>query len=157
MANTYEGSHDGAGLRIAVVVARFNESITSKLLEGALQGLAECSVADGDIDIAWVPGAFELPVVALELAETERYDAVICLGAVIRGETPHFQFVAGEAARGVQAVALETGVPTVFGVITPDTDAQAEARAGGAKGNKGFDAALTAIEMANLARQLRAD
>jgi 6,7-dimethyl-8-ribityllumazine synthase len=154
---TFQGELNGAGLRIAVVVSRFNESITSRLLDGAREALARHDVRDEDVDVAWVPGAFELPLAALELAESRRYDAVVCLGAVIRGETPHFEYVAGEAARGVAQVARDTGVPVVFGVITPDTMEQAEARAGGKKGNKGQDAALSAIEMANLLRQLRAE
>jgi 6,7-dimethyl-8-ribityllumazine synthase len=157
MGSTFQGELSGAGLRIAIVASRFNEAITSRLLAGAREALAQHDVRDEDVDVAWVPGAFELPLVALTLAESRRYDAVVCLGAVIRGETPHFDYVAGEAARGIGQVARDTGVPTVFGVITPDTMEQAEARAGGKKGNKGHDAALNAIEMANLLRQLQAD
>jgi 6,7-dimethyl-8-ribityllumazine synthase len=144
-----------AGLRIAVVVARFNDDVTSKMLAGAREALAKHSVAD--FDIAWVPGAFELPVAARRLAESRRYDAVVCLGAVIRGETPHFEYIAAEAARGIGQVAQDTGVPTIFGVITPNTLEQALDRAGGKVGNKGYDAAVSAIEMANLMRQLRPD
>ena len=157
MGRTFEGKLDGAGLRIAVVVSRFNEDVTSKMLDGAREALAKHGVRDDDVDIAWVPGAFELSFAARKLAETKRYDAVVCLGAVIRGETPHFEYVAGEAARGVMDVGRDTGVPAVFGVITPNTLEQALDRAGGAKGNKGFDAVLTAIEMANLLRALRPD
>jgi len=157
MGSTFQGELSGAGLRIAIVVSRFNEAITSRLLAGAREALAQHDVRDEDVDVTWVPGAFELPLVALTLAERRRYDAVVCLGAVIRGETPHFDYVAGEAARGIGQVARDTGVPTVFGVITPDTMEQAEARAGGKKGNKGHDAAVNAIEMANLLRQLQAD
>jgi 6,7-dimethyl-8-ribityllumazine synthase len=152
MPNTYEGTHDGSGLRIGVVVARFNDEVTSKMLDGAREAIARYGVKDHDI--AWVPGAFELPLAARKLAETKRYDAVICLGTVIRGETPHFDFVAGEAGRGIMNVGLDTGVPIVFGVTTPNDRAQALARAGGKKGNKGFDAVTTAVEMANLLRSL---
>ncbi len=157
MGRTLRGEPNGAGLRIAVVVARFNEDITSKMLAGAREALAQHGVREDDVDIAWVPGAFELPFAARKLAESSRYDAVVCLGAVIRGETPHFDYVAAEAARGIADVGRDTGIPTAFGVITPNTKEQALARAGGAKGNKGFDAVLTAIETANLAKLLRAD
>jgi len=157
MGSTIQGEPGGAGLRIAIVVSRFNEAITSRLLAGAREALSQHDVRDEDVDVAWVPGAFELPLAALMLAESRRYDAVVCLGAVIRGETPHFDYVAGEAARGIGQVSRDTGVPTVFGVITPDTMEQAEARAGGKKGNKGYDAAVNAIEMANLLRRLQAD
>jgi len=157
MGTTFQGELSGAGLRIAIVVSRFNEAITSRLLAGAREALTRHEVRDEDVDVAWVPGAFELPLVALTLAESRRYDAVVCLGAVVRGETPHFEYVAGEAARGIGQVSRDTGVPAIFGVVTPDTMEQAEARAGGKKGNKGHDAALNAIEMANLLRQLLAD
>jgi 6,7-dimethyl-8-ribityllumazine synthase len=156
VGRTLRGEPNGAGLHIAVVVARFNEDITSKMLAGAREALAQHGVREDDVDIAWVPGAFELPFAARKLAETKRYDAVVCLGAVIRGETTHDQYVSSAAARGIADVGRDTGVPAVFGVITPNTKEQALARAGGAKGNKGFDAVLTAIETANLARQLRA-
>jgi 6,7-dimethyl-8-ribityllumazine synthase len=152
MPNTYEGSHDGAGLRIAVVVARFNDDVTSKMLDGAREALAKYGVTE--YDVAWVPGAFELPLAARKLAETKRYDAVVCLGTVIRGETPHFDYVAGETARGIMDVGRDTGVPAVFGVTTPNDREQALARAGGKKGNKGFDAVTTAVEMVTLLRQL---
>jgi 6,7-dimethyl-8-ribityllumazine synthase len=157
MGTTYQGDLNGAGLRIAVVVSRFNEVVTAKLLSGAREALTRHGVRDDDVEVAWVPGAFELALAAKNLAESRRYDAVICLGAVIRGETPHFEFVAGEAARGIGAVARETGVPVVFGVITPNTLQQALDRAGGKIGNKGSEAVLTAIEMANLLRKLRPD
>lgn len=133
------------GLKFAIVVARFNEAITGKLLEGAQKGL----VGSDAVDVYFVPGAFELPFAAKKLAW--RYQAVIALGAVIRGDTPHFDYVAGECARGIQQVMLETGIPVIFGVLTTDTLEQAQARAGGVHGNKGFDAAMTAIEMARFA------
>jgi 6,7-dimethyl-8-ribityllumazine synthase len=139
-----EWNGDARGLKFAVVVARFNAAITEKLLEGARQALAEAGAAA--VEVFYVPGAFELPLAAQRLVKT--HDAVIALGAVIRGETPHFDYVAGEAARGLQQVALEHDVPVAFGVLTTDTYEQAEARAGGSHGNKGYDAAMTAIEMA---------
>jgi len=157
MGNTFQGELQGSGLRVAVVVSRFNETVTTRLLAGAREALAQHEVRDEDVDIAWVPGAFELPLAAKKLAEGRRYDAIVCLGAVIRGETPHFEFVAGEAARGIGQVALETGLPVVFGVITPNTLEQAMDRAGGRTGNKGYDAVISAIEMANLLRHLRPD
>ena len=140
----WEGT-DARGLKLAVLVARFNSAITEKLLEGARQAITE---AEAEVmDLFDVPGCFELPLAAKQLALTGRYDAIVALGAVIRGETPHFDYVAGEAARGLQQVALETTVPVAFGVLTTDTVAQAEARAGGSSGNKGYDAAMTAIQM----------
>jgi 6,7-dimethyl-8-ribityllumazine synthase len=157
MSNTLEGSLDGSGLRIAVVVSRFNDDVTSKMLDGAREALAKHNVRDEDTTIAWVPGAFELPLTARKLAETKRFDAVVCLGTVIRGETPHFDFVAGEAARGIMDVGRDTGVPVAFGVTTPNDKEQALARAGGKKGNKGFDAVETAIEMATLLRRIAAE
>ena len=157
MGKTFQGELHGAGLRIALVVSRFNEVVTSRLLAGARSALERNGVADDDVDVAWVPGAFELPVIARRLAESRRYDAVVCLGAVIRGETPHFEYVAAEAARGIGDVARDTGVPTIFGVLTPNTLEQALERAGGKAGNKGYDAAISAVEMANLLRQLRPD
>lgn len=141
---SWNGAPDARGLRFAVVTARYNRDITAKLLAGARQALA-CAA---QVDLFEVPGAFELPLAALRLARNGRYDAIVALGCVIRGETPHFEYVAGEAARGLQQVALETGVPVAFGVLTTDTVEQAEARAGGALGNKGYDAAMTAVEMA---------
>ena len=157
MGNTFQGELRGAGLRIGLVVSRFNELVTTRLLTGAREALERHGVRDEDVDVAWVPGAFELPLAARRLAESRRYDALVCLGAVIRGETPHFEFVAAEAARGVADVARDTGVPAIFGVITPNTLEQALDRAGCKVGNKGYDAVVSAIEMANLLRQLRAD
>ena len=157
MGNTFKGELRGAGLRIALVVSRFNEAVTARLLAGARTALERHGVRKQDVDVAWVPGAFELPFAARRLAESRRYDAVVCLGAVIRGETPHFEYVAGAAARGIAEVARDTGVPTIFGVITPNTLEQALDRAGGKVGNKGYDAVVSAIEMANLVRALRPD
>jgi 6,7-dimethyl-8-ribityllumazine synthase len=151
---TYEGKLNGQGMKFALVIGRFNELISGRLHEGALDCLRRHEVADDDVDSAWVPGAFELPLVARRLAASGRYDAVICLGAVIRGGTPHFDYVAGEAAKGIAKVSLDTGVPVVFGVLTTDTIEQAIERAGTKGGNKGWAAAATALEMANLARVL---
>jgi len=151
---TYVGVHDGAGKRVGVVVARFNEMITSKLAEGAKAGLAAHGVAEDAVDVAWVPGAFEIPLVAQRMAASGRYDAIVCLGAVIRGDTTHFELVANEAARGIADVARETGVPVIFEVLATDTLAQAESRAGGAHGNKGWEAAESALEMAWLLDRL---
>lgn len=148
--STVEGAPTGAGRRIAVVVARFNEVVTSRLLQGALDGLRHRGVADDDIDVASVPGAFEIPMVAQRMARSGGYDAVICLGAVIRGDTAHFELVAAEAARGIGEVARATGVPVIFEVLATDDLAQAEARAGGTHGNKGWEAAQSALEMAAL-------
>ena len=145
---TYVGEHDGAGRHVAVVAARFNEIVTAKLVDGALAGLAKHGVADDAVDVAWVPGAFEIPVVASRLARSGRYDAVICLGAVIRGETAHFELVANESARGIAQVSLETGTPVIFEVLATDDLSQAEDRAGGGRGNKGWEAAEAALEMA---------
>jgi len=157
MGETFKGELQGAGLHFAVVVARFNEDVTARLLSGARTAFERHGVRDDDVDVAWVPGAFELPITARKLAESHRYDAIVCLGAVIRGETPHFEFISEEAANGIGRVAQDTGVPAVFGVITPNNVEQALDRAGGKIGNKGYDAAVSAIEMANLMRQLRAD
>ncbi len=157
MANntTYEGELDGAGLSLAIVVSRFNDTITGKLLVGAQDALQRYGV--GQHEVFWVPGSFEIPVVAKRLAESGRYHAVVCLGAVIRHETVHFDYVAGQAAEGIQRVALDTGVPCLFGVLTCDTDEQALDRAGGKHGNKGFEAVEAAVRVANLLRGLRAD
>jgi 6,7-dimethyl-8-ribityllumazine synthase len=133
-----------------LAVSRFNEPVTSKLLDGAVAAFHRHGVADEDLEVAWTPGAFELPLVALRLARSDQFDAVVCLGAVIRGETPHFKHVAGEAARGIQRVGLDTGIPCIFGVLTTDTLEQALDRAGGDHGNKGWDAAMAAMEMAGL-------
>lgn len=149
-----KGSLQGQGLRIAIVVARFNEFVTSRLLQGAREALAQHGVRPQDITVVWAPGSFETPLVAQKLAQQGTVDAVVCLGAVIRGETAHFEYVAGEAARGIASVARKTGVPVLFGVLTTDTLDQALDRAGGKLGNKGYDAALAAIEMANLLRTL---
>ena len=153
---TYVGVHDGSGRRIAVVAARFNEMITGKLVEGALAGLAKHGVDADAVDVAWVPGAFEIPLVASRMARSGRYAAVVCLGAVIRGDTAHFDLVANESARGIAQVALDTGVPVIFEVLATDDLAQAEARAGGAHGNKGWEAAEAALEMAWLLDRLPA-
>lgn len=149
MAPELSGSLDGEGLRIAVVVSRFNDVVTRRLLEGARQALREHGVRDEDVTVAWVPGSFEIPTVAGHLTRTG-YNAVVCLGAVIRHETDHYYYVASEAARGIAEVGRQSGVPVTFGVLTTDTDEQALERSGGAEGNKGYDAAVAAIEMANL-------
>jgi 6,7-dimethyl-8-ribityllumazine synthase len=147
---TFSGARDGSNRRIAVVAARFNESVTAKLVEGALAGLIKHGVGPECIDVAWVPGAFEIPLVAKRLAVTGSYDALICLGAVIRGETAHFELVANGSARGIAQVSLDTGVPLIFEILATETLAQAEARAGGVQGNKGWEAAEAALEMACL-------
>lgn len=152
--NIYEGKLDGRGLKIAIVVARFNEFITSKLLGGALDILKRHDVADEDISVAWVPGSFEIPMVAKKMALSGKFDAVICLGAVIRGATTHYDYVCNEVSKGVAQVGLTTGVPTIFGVVTTENIQQAIERAGTKAGNKGADAAVSAIEMANLLRTL---
>ena len=156
MVNELQGDLKGDGLRIAVVAARFNEFITSKLLEGAKAALSRHGVRDQDVTIAWVPGSFEIPLVASKMAASGRYSAVVCLGAVIRGETGHYDHVAGEAAKGVANASVSTGVPVIFGVLTTDTVDQAINRAGGKHGNNGYSAAVAAIEMANLTRVLDA-
>jgi 6,7-dimethyl-8-ribityllumazine synthase len=138
------------GRRFAVAVSRFNEPVTSKLLEGAMAAFGRHGVTDDDLKVSWTPGAFELPLVAMRLARSDQFDAVVCLGAVIRGETAHFEHVAGEAARGIQRVGLDTEIPCIFGVLTTDTLEQALDRAGGDHGNKGWDAAMAAMEMAGL-------
>jgi 6,7-dimethyl-8-ribityllumazine synthase len=153
---TYQGSLNGAALRIAVVTARFNDFITERLQAGALDCLKRHGVADDAIDTVAVPGAFELPLAALTLAETGRYHAVICLGAVIRGDTTHYDYVCNEAAKGIAAAGLKTGIPVVFGVVTTENTEQAISRAGGKSGNKGWDAAMTALEMANLLPHIKA-
>lgn len=147
---TYEGSFDGRRLRVAVVAGRFNETIGKRLLAGALDCLRRHGVADDAVTVAWVPGAFEIPSVATRLASSGEFDAVVCVGAVIRGETPHFDYVASHAARGIGEASVRTGVPVTFGVLTTDTTEQAAERSGGKLGNKGFEAAQAAIEMANL-------
>ncbi len=154
MGARYEGSFEGRHLRIALVVSRFNETISKRLLDGALDCLRRHGVAEEDVSIAWVPGAYELPLVARRMAASGEVEAVVCLGAVIRGETPHFDYVASQAAHGIADASLATGIPIAFGVLTTDTTEQANERAGGKVGNKGFDAALGAIEMANLLASL---
>lgn len=151
---TIEGNLLAEGLRFGIIVSRFNELITGRLLSGALDILHRHGASEEHIEVVWAPGAFEVPLVAKKLAESGRYSAVICLAAVIRGSTPHFDYVASEAAKGIAHVNLTTGVPTIFGVITADTIDQAVERAGTKAGNKGADAAKTAIEMANLLRTL---
>jgi 6,7-dimethyl-8-ribityllumazine synthase len=155
MPRVFEGQLTAAGLRFAIVVSRFNSFITDRLLAGATDALARAGADAGQIDVVKVPGSWEVPLVAGELARQHRYDAIICLACVIRGETPHFDYVAAEAAKGIAHAAGETGVPIAFGVLTTNTLEQAIDRAGAKGGNKGFDAAMTAIEMANLLRTLR--
>ncbi len=157
MTREIEGGLQGEGLRIGVVVARFNNFVTAKLLEGAQSALAGHGVADDDVTVVRVPGSFEIPVVARKMAESDRFDAVVCLGAVIRGETDHYEHVAGEAAKGIASASVTTGKPVVFGVLTTDTVEQAINRAGGKQGNSGYSAAVAAIEMANLLRSLDTD
>ena len=154
MSVELQGGIDGEGLRIAIVVATFNDFITSKLRDGAQAALARHGVRDDDVSLVSVPGSFELPLVAKKLVESGRHDAVICLGAVIRGETDHYEHVAGEAAKGIANAGLSSGVPVIFGVLTTDTLEQAINRAGGKQGNNGYGAGLAAIEMANLMRAL---
>jgi 6,7-dimethyl-8-ribityllumazine synthase len=151
---TIEGDLSGRGLRIGVVCGRFNDLITERLLSGARDGLVRLGVDEAAITVAWVPGSFEIPLVAKRLAGSGEFDAVICLGAVIRGATGHYEHVAGQCAAGVARAGLDTGVPVVFGVLTTDTIEQAIERAGTKAGNKGFEAAMTAVETANLLRQL---
>ena len=155
MPRVFEGQLSAAGLRFAIVVSRFNSFVTERLLGGAMDALTRTGASPDLIDVIKVPGSWEVPLVAGELARQHKYDAVICLSAVIRGETPHFDYVAAEAAKGVAHAAMETGVPVAFGVLTTNTLEQAIDRAGAKSGNKGFDAAMAAIEIANLMRQLR--
>jgi 6,7-dimethyl-8-ribityllumazine synthase len=154
MGNIFEGNLVGTGLKIGIVVGRFNEFITSKLLGGAQDALKRHGVSESDVDVAWVPGAFEIPLIAQKMANSKKYDAVITLGTVIRGATPHFDYVCNEAAKGVSAASLNSGIPVVFGVLTTDSIEQAIERAGTKAGNKGWEAASAAIEMANLCRNL---
>lgn len=151
---TVEGSLDGSGLRVCIVIARWNGFVTQKLLAGALSTLRERGLAESDITTAWVPGAFEVPTAAAWAARSGNFDAVVCIGAVIRGETPHFEYVAGGAATGIAEVAVTTGVPVIFGVLTVENTEQAMERAGGKEGHKGEEAAAAAIEMANLRKLL---
>ena len=154
MPTTYEGNLIGTELKIGIVVSRFNGFITTKLLDGALDSLKRHGVNLEDVDVFWTPGSFEIPATAKRLAEKGRYDAIVCLGAVIRGATPHFDYVANESAKGIAQVGMNTGIPVIYGVITTDTIEQAIERAGTKAGNKGAEAAVTAIEMANLYRQI---
>ncbi len=154
MSKHFEGKLLGEGLRFGLVVSRFNEFISKKLLEGAQDALLRHGVKEGDIDIAWTPGSFEIPLIAKKLAQAKRYDAIICLAAVIRGGTPHFQYIAAEVTKGIAKVGLESGLPVIYGVITADTLEQAIERAGTKAGNKGFDAAMGAIEMVNLIKSV---
>ena len=154
MTTTYEGNLIAEGLRFAIVASRFNDMITRRLLSGALDSLARHGAEEEEIDVAWVPGAFEIPLVAQRLAESGRYDAVICVAAIIRGATPHFEYVAAEASKGIAKVSMDTGVPVIYGVVTADSIEQAVERAGTKAGNRGSDAARSAIEMANLLKSL---
>jgi 6,7-dimethyl-8-ribityllumazine synthase len=154
MNHLYEGNLVGTGLKIGIVVGRFNEFITGRLLSGAEDALKRHGVADEDVDVAWVPGAYEIPLIAKKLAESKKYYAVITLGTVIRGATPHFDFVCNEVAKGVASQSLQTGVPIIFGVLTTETIEQAIERAGTKAGNKGWEAAASAIEMANLSKMI---
>jgi len=155
MPNFIEGKLDAKGLTFGIVVGRFNSFIAERLLDGALDGLVRHGADDSKIDVLRVPGAFEIPLAAKKMAELKKYDAIICLGAVIRGSTPHFDYVASEVSKGVAHVSLDSGVPVIFGVLTTDTIEQAVERAGTKSGNKGFDAAVTAIETANVFRVLK--
>ncbi|MEK5231241.1 6,7-dimethyl-8-ribityllumazine synthase [Lysinibacillus sp. FSL K6-0232] len=154
MVKTLEAQLVGTGLTIGIVVGRFNEFINDKLLAGAIDGLKRHGVEDDAIEVAWVPGAFEVPFIAKKMAESKKYDAVIGLGTVIRGATTHYDYVCNESAKGIANVGLQTGVPTIFGIVTTETIEQAIERAGTKAGNKGYDAAIAAIEMANLTKML---
>ena len=154
MPKTLEGKLIAKGKKFGMVVSRFNEFISSKLLEGAIDGLRRHGVEEDEMTVAWVPGSWEIPHVASRMAKSGKYDAVICLGAVIRGSTPHFDYISAEVAKGIATTGMSTGVPTIFGVITCDTIEQAIERAGTKAGNKGFDAAMSAIEMVNLFEQI---
>ena len=151
---TLEGKLVASGIRVGVVAARFNEFITSKLLSGAMDGLVRHDVREEDVHVAWVPGAFEIPLIASKMAKSGKYDAIICLGAVIRGSTSHYDYVCSEVSKGIAAVGLDSGIPVLFGVLTTENIEQAIERAGSKAGNKGYDCALSAIEMVNLIRQI---
>ena len=153
---TLEGKLVAKGMRVGIVAARFNEFITSKLLSGAMDGLVRHDVQEEDIHVAWVPGAFEIPLIASKMAGSGKYDAVICLGAVIRGSTSHYDYVCNEVSKGIAAVGLDSGIPVLFGVLTTENIEQAIERAGTKAGNKGYDCALSAIEMVNLIREIEA-
>ena len=152
--NTLEGKLVATDMKVGIVAGRFNEFITSKLVGGAMDGLLRHDVKDEDVDIAWVPGAFEIPLVASKMAKRGKYDAVICLGAVIRGDTTHYDYVCNEVSKGIATVSLESGIPVMFGVLTTENIEQAIARAGSKGGNKGYDCALGAVEMVNLLRTI---
>ena len=152
--NVLEGKLVAEGMKIGIVCARFNEFITSKLLGGAMDALVRHGVADSDVDVAWVPGAFEIPLAAQKMAATGKYDAILCLGAVIKGSTSHYDYVCAEVSKGIATVSLESGIPVMFGVVTTDNIEQAIERAGTKAGNKGYDCALGAIEMINLTKQI---
>jgi len=154
MSKHFEGKLLGEGLRFGLVISRFNEFINKKLLEGAQDALLRHGVREEDIDIAWTPGSFEIPLIAKKLAQTKKYDAIICLATIVRGGTPHFQYISAEVTKGVAHVGLETGLPVIYGVITADTLEQAIERAGTKAGNRGFSAAMSAIEMANLIKSV---
>ncbi len=154
MMKTYEGNLVAENIKIGIVAARFNEFIVSKLVSGALDGLKRHEVAEEDIEIAWVPGAFEIPLIASQMAKSGKYDAIICLGAVIRGATSHYDYVCSEATKGIATASLNTAIPVMFGILTTDTIEQAIERAGTKAGNKGYDCALGAIEMVNLMRSM---
>jgi 6,7-dimethyl-8-ribityllumazine synthase len=154
MPKVIQGDLSAKGFKFGIVAARFNDFITARLLDGAVDALIRHGASDTDIEVVRVPGAYEIPLVAQQLARTKKYNAVICLGAVIRGATPHFEYVSAEVSKGVAAVSMETGLPVVFGVLTTDTIEQAVERAGTKSGNKGWDAALSAIEMVNLMKQI---
>ena len=154
MSKQYEGMLLGKGLKFGVVISRFNEFFSQKMLEGARDALLRHGVNEDDVEQAWTPGSFEIPLIAQKMAETKKYDAIICLGAVIRGSTPHFDHIAAEVTKGIAKVNLDTGVPVIYGVITTDTLEQAIERSGSKVGNKGYDAAVSAIEMANLMKSI---
>ena len=152
--NTFEGKVVSSGIKVGIVASRFNEFITSKLVAGAMDGLIRHDVNEDDVDVAWVPGAFEVPLIAKKMAGSGKYDAVICVGAVIRGSTSHYDYVCSEVSKGIASVSLSSGIPVMFGILTTDTIEQAIERAGTKAGNKGYDCALGAIEMINLVRQI---
>jgi 6,7-dimethyl-8-ribityllumazine synthase len=155
MPKTIQGDLNAKGLKFGIIASRFNDFITARLLDGAMDGLLRHGASDGDIEVVRVPGAFEVPLIAQRMARSKKYDAIICLGAVIRGATPHFEYVSSEVSKGVASVSMEAGIPVIFGVLTTDTIEQAIERAGTKSGNKGWDSAISAVEMANLMKQLQ--